>query len=54
MSNTARSTRDETALSFKIGRWAEARATGWGVAALVILAGLAALVVLSGRTLLLH
>ena len=48
MPNTAPSSREETALSFKIGRWAEARATGWGVAALVILAGLAAAVALSG------
>jgi hypothetical protein len=47
MPDTARTSRDD-ALSFRIGRWAEARATGWGVAALVVLAGLAAAVVLWG------
>jgi hypothetical protein len=29
-------TRALSALSFKIGRWAEARATGWGVAVLPV------------------
>lgn len=38
--------RSESAVSFKLGRWAEARATGWGVAALVVLCTLLAAVVL--------
>ena len=38
--------RPESALSFKLGRWAEAHATGWGVAALVALCALLAAVVL--------
>ncbi len=46
--------RGETALSFRIGRWAEARATGWGVAALVALAALLAAAVLNGPVLLPH
>jgi hypothetical protein len=40
--------RPESAVSFKLGRWAEARATGWGVAALVALCALLAAVVLMG------
>lgn len=48
MPNPTRSSRDATALSLRIGRWVEAHATGWGVAALVVLAGLAAALVLSG------
>lgn len=43
-----------SALSLKIGRWAEARATGWGIAALVLLAGLAAAVALGAPGLLAH
>jgi hypothetical protein len=41
-----------SALSLKIGRWAEARATGWGIAALVVLAVLGAAVALGGPGLL--
>jgi hypothetical protein len=54
MRNPPETLRETAALSLKIGRWAEARATGWGVVALVILAALLAAVVLSGRTLLGH
>lgn len=43
-----------SALSLKIGRWAEARATGWGIVALVVLAVLGAAVALGGPGLLAH
>jgi hypothetical protein len=43
--------RSESAVSFKLGRWAEARATGWGVAALVALCALLAAVVVMGGAL---
>jgi hypothetical protein len=39
--------RAPSALSFKVGRWAEAHATGWGLAALVVLAMVAAGVVVA-------
>jgi hypothetical protein len=42
------------ALSFRLGRWAEARASGWGIAALVLLAGLATAVALTGSGVLLR
>jgi hypothetical protein len=54
MPNTLPKSPDGASLSFRIGRWAEARATGWGVAALVVLAALAAAVILSGRLVLPH
>lgn len=38
MPNKPHPRRAPSALSFKIGRWAEAHATGWGLMALVILA----------------
>jgi hypothetical protein len=34
------------AVSFKLGRWAEAQASGWGVVALVILATLLAAILI--------
>jgi hypothetical protein len=36
-------------LSFKIGRWVEASATGWGVVALTVLALVLAAGVIAGR-----
>jgi hypothetical protein len=55
MPNTARHSRPPSALSFKIGRWAQASATGWGVAALVVLAILlAAVILLAGPAVLRH
>ena len=36
MSRALKSRPAVTTLSFKIGRWAEAQATGWGVAALPV------------------
>jgi hypothetical protein len=48
--------RAQSAISFRIGRWAQASATGWGVAALVVLAAmlLATVVLGAGPTLLPH
>jgi len=44
--------RPSSSLSVKIGRWAEAQATGWGIVALVVLAVLGAVVALSRSRLL--
>ena len=43
--------RPENTVSFKLGRWVEARATGWGVAALLALCALFAVVVMLGGVL---
>lgn len=43
--------RPRNALSLKIGRWAEASATGWGILALLLLAGLFAAVVVGAAPL---
>jgi hypothetical protein len=55
MPNKPHVPRAPDALSFRIGHWAEASATGWGLAVLVVLAILLALVVLAaGPALLPH
>ena len=46
MSKARSAPRPPSAVSFRIGRWAQAQATGWGVAALVVLAALLAAVIL--------
>ncbi len=54
MPNPPKTAHVGSALSFRLGRWAEAHATGWGVPALVVLAVLLAAAVMSGRVLLPH
>jgi hypothetical protein len=49
MPDQRRSPRAPSTLSFKIGRWVEASASGWGIVALTILALVLSAAVIVGR-----